>query len=791
MAASECASPSLRDPSSDVRAGAGEGVADARAPEAPALQPVWERYIEGLLALDINALCNYGYSLWRDKKNAEGAQRILQRVLDADPTEPVPNISLALPGERWTREQLVEHGLEIDDLDAFITRNMTEIFARPAVQQALHKLLDRNSSAAKGDDGAGDDVDYLRKLVEDGVPPGQWLKREDVHYIYEGLHDMPDSIAHPDGPDGRVAYAKALCALGEIALNFYNQASRAESYFQRALLFDPQNALAKCWWAVSIWRSGGAMGPSDVVAMPGGVEWRRGDFVDKAEELLMDAANLLPSHSTVAAYACAFMIEERGEYGVAQDYLQTIMALDPTDPDLYHAYALLQLHGGAAAAVELEASEGTRAAQELCRTCQSEAVKAWKQALSLHPAHNPSVGAYASRLMQQEQFSAAEAVFRSALRVHPSSAVLTFKLAQMKHMLLDRLSSLGGKGVGAGGASGGGGGGSSMLAGAGETSGAGSSGGSASGESEAIAVAQLYDTTLALDPAHTNAMLAKAHLLHNSVGASARDVEELYQRVLRRDPLNVEALCNYGLLLHETPPDDNNLTYADYFDLDESLRQARQLAESDAHAQPATRLPAAIGLVPEGRVDEGEAAMPAWAAAAAEGGGGLASMRQAAAASALFEGALRINGHHVPTLCNYANFLASQYQHDIPSVRRARQLLTHALRLDPHHLDCLSSLAVLVAFYPDCLTSADAGAASEDTPPAGKGAGAGEEEPSPPRSAAHARQQRDFGSVEAEVKEEEDLLQRLLLQRTGKSPAGTYSQMCCLQCLCLVHVLGH
>ena len=78
-------------------------------------------------------------------------------------------------------------------------------------------------------------------------------------------------------------------------------------------------------------------------------------------------------------------------------------------------------------------------------------------------------------------------------------------------------------------------------------------------------------------------------------------------------------------------------------------------------------------------------------------------MRQAAAASALFEGALRVNKNHVATLCNYAAFLASQYQHDLQSVRRARQLLTHGLRLDPHHLDCLSSLGALVAFFPECL----------------------------------------------------------------------------------------
>jgi tetratricopeptide (TPR) repeat protein len=525
-----------------------------------------------------------------------------------------------------------------------------------------------------------------------------------------------------------------------------------------------------------------------------------GDFVDKAEKLLLDAANQQPSHSTIAAYACAFMIEEKAEYAVAQDYLENILALDPLEPDLYHSYALLQLYGGARAAMDLEATEGARSAQELCRTCQSEAVKAWKMALSLHPAHNPSVSAYASRLVQHEQFSAAESVFKNALKVHPNSAVLTFKLAQMKHMLLDRLQARGG--AGAGGRGGGGGGGGTVSAGAGGGQNSGAEGtvsldASLWGESDAIAVAQLYDTTLMLNPSHTNAMLAKAHLLHNSVGASARDVEVLYQQVLRRDPLNVDALCNYGLLLHETPPADNNLTYADYFELDENLRQARQLSECDMQA---ALLPATLDLLPEGRVDGGDAAMPAWAAAAAEGGGGWATMRQAAAASALFEGALRVNQHHVATLCNYAAFLASQYQHDLQSVRRARQLLTQGLRLDPHHLDCLSSLGALVAFFPECLGEGGGGVLSGGTIAASEGVqtsddleeeAGGREAGRTPRPAAPVRRENDIDFVGAKVKEEEGggmsgfkakavneveeekaLLQRLLIQITGNSSSG-------------------
>ena len=141
---------------------------------------------------DINALCNYGYSLWREKKNVEAAERILRRVLAADPSQRVPNITIASPAERVTREQLVAAGLEVDDLDTFIRRNMTEIFSRPAVKQALHAVLSQyssNSSAgagraqAAGGGKGGEEVlphefDYLRELVDKGVPPAQVCKEE-------------------------------------------------------------------------------------------------------------------------------------------------------------------------------------------------------------------------------------------------------------------------------------------------------------------------------------------------------------------------------------------------------------------------------------------------------------------------------------------------------------------------------------------------------------------------------------------------------------------------------------
>jgi hypothetical protein len=53
--------------------------------------------VENCLALDINALCHYGYSLWKDKKHVEGAERILRRVLASDPSLPVRALLQSVP----------------------------------------------------------------------------------------------------------------------------------------------------------------------------------------------------------------------------------------------------------------------------------------------------------------------------------------------------------------------------------------------------------------------------------------------------------------------------------------------------------------------------------------------------------------------------------------------------------------------------------------------------------------------------------------------------------------------
>ena len=411
------------------------------------VRPAWERFTEGVMGLDINALCNYGYSLWKEKKNVAGAERLLRRVLAMDPALPCRNITIGSRAECLSREQLVASGLEIGDIHAFLTHNMTEIFSRPAVRAALSHVLAHGSNsnashaaalghAGKGEESPPHELDYLRSLVEGGVPASQWLQPGDVHEVYSGVLDLPDSIPHPDGPDGRVAYARALCAMGEIALNFYEREAEAEVYLQQALQLDPENALAKCWWGVCILRSGGALAPGETVAMPGGNMWTRDDFVDKAEEFLLAAARLQPTNPVVVGCASCFLIEEREQYDIAQDLLQQALQLEPSEPELYHAYSLLQLKGGAAAAQALATTEGARAAQELLRTCEAEAGKAWRMALALHPAHLPSVCAFSSWLFVQQQYAAAEQLVKTALRIHPNSAALLLRLAHLKRSQL-------------------------------------------------------------------------------------------------------------------------------------------------------------------------------------------------------------------------------------------------------------------------------------------------------------------------------------------------------------------
>ena len=130
------------------------------------------------------------------------------------------------------------------------------------------------------------EVSLLADLVRRGVPPGEWLSPSDVHPVYDGLAELPDEQPHPDGPTGRVAYAMALCCLGEIWLTYHNRPAAAEEYLQRAVGIDPSNALAMCLWGVCIWRSGGALQSAEEIEMPGGVVWRREEFMDKAEDLL-------------------------------------------------------------------------------------------------------------------------------------------------------------------------------------------------------------------------------------------------------------------------------------------------------------------------------------------------------------------------------------------------------------------------------------------------------------------------------------------------------------------------
>ena len=118
---------------------------------------------------------------------------------------------------------------------------------------------------------------------------------------------------------------------------------------------------------------------------------------------------------------------------------------------------------------------------DVSRQCECDAVRAWRRALALHPAHAPTVGVYTQMLMEQDHLAAAEAVFKAALRAQPASAVVALQLAQMKHNLLLRAHV--------------------------------PAAGGARDLDETSEVLRLYDAALTLDPANKYALLAKAELM--------------------------------------------------------------------------------------------------------------------------------------------------------------------------------------------------------------------------------------------------------------------------------------
>ena len=180
-----------------------------------------------------------------------------------------------------------------------------------------------------------------------------------------------------------------------------------------------------------------------------------------------------------------------------------------------------------------------------------------------------------------------------------------------------------------------------------------------------------------------------------------REALLLYQQVLSLDPLCVDALSNAALLLQEAAS---------------SQEASSSAAAASQTAYPDDAWPLDLGLnlsnlLLHVDVDFGEAVggsgggaggAGGGAGGGGAGGGGVSRSGGGGVArrvAELYEAALRINGRHVPSLCNYAGFLVT-HQHSERCLRRARGLLVRALGLAPNHLDCLTSLGVLAAFYP-------------------------------------------------------------------------------------------
>ena len=152
------------------------------------------------------------------------------------------------------------------------------------------------------------------------------------------------------------------------------------------------------------------------------------------------------------------------------------------------------------------------------------------------------------------------------------------------------------------------------------------------------------------------------------------DPHALTQQV--KEPKNIEALNNYALMLDQasTDPSASNLTFSTFY------RSDRFLAGTPGS-------PFSVAGAGDQRVgDEHGAGRQE----------GLPGAREVA--EGLFQTALKVNSAHVPSLCNYATFLVrgnaevGDRKKKQQEMRLARELLTRALRVEPLHLDSLSSL---------------------------------------------------------------------------------------------------
>ena len=332
--------------------------------------PVWESFMVKFLSDDIHAMCNFAYSMYKEEMDVEKAMKYLTMVLSMDPNEKSKEYYILEENERPTREELVESGLEVGDLDEFY-KNVTEYLQ----SDELREIIESSK---------------LNMSYEEVIACLN-VTRDKLHHVFdEDADEIYKPVSHPAGPDGRTSYSRAFSYMGEIYLDYYDQAPKAESLFQIALSYDPANVHALYMLATAIWKAATLIGENESMIMHDGQSCARTVFIERASHLFREAAKLAPDDVVLHSHLARFFIKEYGDVKQAQDLLEISLSIDPSEPDVCHACAVL-LHEVAILHSEAGHVEDTA-------SCEQEMEKAWKYALSLHPAHPHAVHEYGNFL---------------------------------------------------------------------------------------------------------------------------------------------------------------------------------------------------------------------------------------------------------------------------------------------------------------------------------------------------------------------------------------------------------
>eukprot|EP00960_Hanusia_phi_P072036 767689-Hanusia_phi.AAC.7 len=442
----------------------------------PVVTPAWELFLLKIFGDDIHAMCNLAYSVYKQEMDVEKAIQYLGIVLRMDPNEKSKEYYMLEQNERPTREELIERGLEVRDLDE-LYKNFSEYLRSDELKEIV-------------------ETSNIQMTYQEVIECLN-VSRERVHHVFdEDADEIYKPVSHPAGPDGRTSYSRAFSYLGEIYLDYYDQAPKAESLFQMALSYDPSNVHALYMLATAIWKAATLIGENESMVMPDGQICARDVYIERAAHLFQEAAKLAPDDVVLRSHIARFLVKEFVDVEQAKDLLEVALAVDPNEPDVYHASAVL-LH-------EVSVLHAQAGNMEESVDCELEMEKAWKCALALHPAHPYAVHDYGNFLQKTLRFNEAETLFKNSLVLHPKRPKLLWQYAFMLQCF----------------------------------------------RSDDLAALEYFSRALESDPLHLPSIISIAQI-HHSIGRNVELAEKYYQEALKFDPSNVEVLCNSGLLLFE------------------------------------------------------------------------------------------------------------------------------------------------------------------------------------------------------------------------------------------------